>query len=106
MKKTIPLFLFFILSVTIAFAHAGHIHTYMGTVTMLHTDTQFMMKTSDGKDLTIDTTPSTNWLDAKGHAAKKNELAVGSRVVVKMNIDGKTAASVTMASPQKKAQIR
>ena len=99
MKKMLSLILF--LTVTNAFAHAGHIHTYMGTVTMLHTDTQFMMKTSDGKDLTIDTTPKTSWLDAKGHAAKKNELAVGARVVVKMNIDGKTAASVTMASPPK-----
>lgn len=99
MKKMLSLILF--LTVTNAFAHAGHIHTYMGTVTMLHTDTQFMMKTSDGKDLTIDTTPKTNWLDAKGHAAKKNDLAIGLRVVVKMNIDGKTAASVTMASPPK-----
>jgi len=99
MKKMLSLILF--LTVTNAFAHAGHIHTYMGTVTMLHTDTQFMMKTSDGKDLTIDTTPKTNWLDAKGHAAKKNDLAIGARVVVKMNIDGKTAASVTMASPPK-----
>jgi hypothetical protein len=105
MKKMISLLVF--LSVTLAttnvFAHAGHIHTYMGTVTTVHTDTQFMMKTADGKDLTIDTTPKTSWLDAQGHAAKKNDLAVGARVVVKMNIDGKTAASVTMA-PQPKVQ--
>ncbi len=102
MKKMISLFLFLTVTFTVAnvFAHAGHIHTYMGTVTMLHTGTQFMMETSDGKDLTIDTTEKTSWLDAKGHAAKKNEFAVGSRVVVKMNREGKTAASVTMASPQ------
>ncbi len=103
MKKMLSLILFLTVTLTVTnvFAHAGHIHTYMGTVTMLHTDTQFMMKTSDDKDLTIDTTPKTNWLDAKGHAAKRNDLAVGSRVVVKMNIDGKTAASVTMAPPPK-----
>ncbi len=101
MKKMISLLVF--LTVTNAFAHAGHIHTYMGTVTMVHTDTQFMMKTSDGKDLTIDTTPKTSWLDAQGHAANKNDLTAGARVVVKMNIDGKTAASVTMA-PQPKVQ--
>jgi len=102
MKKMISLFLFLTVTFTVnAFAHAGHIHSYMGTVTMLHTDTQFMMKTSDGKDLTIDTTPKTNWLDAKGHAVKRNTLAVGSRVVVKMNMDGKTAASVTVAAPSK-----
>ncbi len=100
MKKLIPIFL--LLAVTNAFAHAGHVHTYMGTITMLHSDTQFMMKTADGKDLTVDTTPKTNWLDANGHAAKKSGLAVGSRVVVKMNTDGKTAASVTVAAPTKK----
>jgi hypothetical protein len=63
MKKMMSLFLF--LTVTNVFAHAGHIHTYMGTVTMLHTDTQFMMKTSDGKDLTIDTTAKTSWLSVR-----------------------------------------
>jgi hypothetical protein len=99
MKKLIPMFLF--LAATNVLAHAGHVHTYMGIVSMLHSDTQFVMKTSDGKDLTIDTTPNTSWLDANGHAAKKSALAVGSRVVVKMNTDGKTAASVTMAAPPK-----
>jgi hypothetical protein len=100
MKKLIPILL--LLAVTNAFAHAGHVHTYMGTVTMLHSDTQFMLKTSGGKDVTIDTTPKTSWLDAKGQAAKKSELKVGSRVVVKMNTDGRTATTVTMASPPTK----
>jgi hypothetical protein len=102
MKKRIALSLFFLLASTAAFAHAGHVHTYMGTVTMLHGNTQFVMKTTDGKDLTIDTTPTTSWLHADGHAAKQSELAVGSRVVVKMNTDGKTAASVKLSSPARK----
>jgi hypothetical protein len=84
-------------AVTSAFAHAGHVHTYMGSVTMLHGESGFMMKTTDGKDLTVQTTPKTTWLRADGHASKSSELIVGSRVVVKMNVDGKTAASVKMA---------
>ena len=102
MKNLFAISLFFILATTSAFAHAGHAHAYMGTVTMLHSSTQFMMKTTDGKDLTIDTTPKTSWMHSDGHPTTMSELAVGSRVVVKMNIDGKTAASVKMSAPEKK----
>jgi len=102
MKKVVAVSLFLLLSVTSAFAHAGHIHTYMGSVTMLHGDNAFMMKTTDGKDLTIQTSPKTTWLHSDDHAAKKSELAVGQRVVVKMMTDGKTAATVKMSAPAKK----
>src|SRR5437773_11116115 len=102
MKKRIALSLLLLFANTAAFAHAGHVHTYMGTVTMLHSSTKFMMKTTDGKDLTIDTTPKTSWLHSDGHTATMSELAVGSRVVVNMNTDGKTAASVKMSAPEKK----
>jgi hypothetical protein len=101
MKKLVAVSLFLLLVVTSAFAHAGHIHTYMGSVTMLHGDS-FMMKTTDGKDLTIQTSPKTTWLHADDHAAKSSELAVGQRVVVKMMMDGKTADSVKMSEPAKK----
>ena len=77
-----------------AFAHAGHRHTYMGTVTMLHGDNAFMIKTTDGKDVTVETSPKTEFTTGQGHAAKKSDVTVGARVVVKMEIDGKTAASV------------
>jgi hypothetical protein len=102
MKKLFAISLLLILAGTSAFAHAGHVHTYMGTVTMLHGDDSFMMKTTDGKELTIQTSAKTSWLNADDHAAKKSALAAGTRVVVKMNIDGKTAASVKMSAPQKK----
>jgi hypothetical protein len=101
MKKLVAVSLFLILAVS-AFGHAGHIHTYMGSVTMLHGDNAFMMKTTDGKDLTIQTSPETTWLDSDDHAAKSSDLAVGQRVVVKMMVDGKTAASVKMSAPAKK----
>src|SRR2546430_5604184 len=102
MKKMFAITMLFVLIAASTFAHAGHAHTYIGTVTMLHSSTQFMMKTTDGKDLTIDTTSKTSWLHANGHTAKASELAVGSRVVVKMNVDGKAAASVKISAPAKK----
>jgi hypothetical protein len=74
-----------------AFAHAGHAHTYMGTVSMLHDDGSFMIKTTDGKDVTIATSPATTYDPARA------DLAVGKRVVVKMTLDGKTASSVKMS---------
>src|SRR5436309_12635995 len=77
MKMMFALTMLFVFAATSAFAHAGHVHTHMGTVTMLHSSTQFMMKTTDGKDLTIDTTPKTSWLHSDGHTATMSDLAVG-----------------------------
>jgi hypothetical protein len=102
MKKLVAVSLFLLLAVSSVFAHAGHIHTYMGSVTMLHGDRAFMMKTTDGKELTVQTSAKTTWLHADHHAAKKSELAAGQRVVVKMTADGKTADTVTMSAPAEK----
>jgi hypothetical protein len=90
MKKTLAVLVVLLLAAT-AFAHAGHAHTYMGTVTMLHDDGSFMIKTTDGKDVTVATSPATTWDPARA------DLAVGKRVVVKMTLDGKTASSVKMS---------
>jgi hypothetical protein len=100
--KRIAISVVLLLAVTSAFAHAGHNHTYMGSVTMLHSGSEFMMKTTAGKDVTVRTTRKTSWLHADGHAAKKSEMIVGSRVVVRMNRDGKTVASIKMSAPPKK----
>jgi hypothetical protein len=102
MKKLVATSLFLLLAATSAFAHAGHIHTYMGSVTILHDDNTFTMKTTDGKNLTIQISPKTKWLHSDAHAAKSSELAVGQRVVVKMMADGKTADTVKMNAPVKK----
>ena len=101
MKRLIAVSLFLLLATTTAFAHAGHQHSYMGTVTMLHGDGVFVMKTTDGKELTIKTTNKTVFTHSDNHAAKLSELGVGMRVVVKMNTDGKTAATVKMSAPKK-----
>lgn len=101
MQKAVAVSLFLLLAVSSAFAHAGHIHNYLGSVTMLHGDNAFMMKATDGKDLTIQTSTKTKWLHADGHAAKSSELAAGQRVSVKMMADGKTADTVKMSAPAK-----
>ena len=95
MKKLIALALFFV--AVSAFAHAGHMHTYMGSVTMLHGNGVFMMMTTEGRDVTVETTDKTTFTDADDHPAKVTDVVVGKKVVVKMNVDGKTAASVKVA---------
>ena len=95
MKATVAVLLVLFLA-TAAFAHAGHAHTYMGNLSMLHDDGSLMLKTTDGKDVTIATSAATTYVHADGTAATRAELASGMRVVVKMTPDGKTAASVKM----------
>jgi hypothetical protein len=94
-KKLLAFALFFV--AVSAFAHAGHMHTYMGTVTMLHGNGVFMMKTTDNSTVVVQTTPDTTFTDADDHPAKVSDIAVGTKVVVKMNVDGKTAATVKVA---------
>jgi hypothetical protein len=101
MKKTVAFIVLILIVTASAFAHAGHMHTYMGTVTMLHGDNAFMIKTTAGKDLMIQTSPETTYLHADNHPAQKSELAPGTRVVVKMSKDGKIAATVKMSAPKK-----
>ena len=96
--KKIVLLAALCLFATSLFAHAGHAHTYMGTVKMIHSKSEFMITTTDGKDVTIKTSSATKYLHADNHAAKPAELIVGARVVVKMNVDGKTAASVKLST--------
>jgi hypothetical protein len=96
MKKTLATLALFLFAAA-AFAHAGHVHTYMGTVTMVHDDGSFMMTTKDGANLTVTTSAATTYEHADGTAAKRADLAEGMRIVVKMAVDGKTATSVKMA---------
>jgi hypothetical protein len=63
-----------------ALAHEGHPHKMMGTVTMAAPD-HLMMKTTDGKDATIQITSETKITRAK-KPAKVEDLTPGLRVVV------------------------
>jgi hypothetical protein len=102
MKKGLALFLLFLLLVpALAFAHAGQVHSYMGTITTLHKDGSFVLKKTDGKMIHVQIAKTTTYLHADGHAARANELKAGARVVVKMARDGKTALNLKMAAAKK-----
>ena len=62
-----------------SFAHEGHDHKIMGTVTMAAPD-HVMLKDKDGKDVTVKVTKETK-VKAKP-AVKVEEIKVGTRVVV------------------------
>ena len=61
------------------FAHDGHDHKVMGTVTMAMAD-HLMLKDTEGKDITIQVTKDTK-IKAR-QAMKVEDIKVGTRVVV------------------------
>lgn len=101
MKRITCLSTLLLFVATMAFAHAGEEHTYLGTVTTINDDGSFVMKTKDDKEHTVQVSKDTTWAKADGHAAKPSDLAVGVRVSVKISKDGKTAASVKLGAPAK-----
>ena len=99
MKKTIAISMLLVFAAaTLAFGHAGEIHSYMGTVTTVHDDGSFMLKKTDGTTMHVMVSQTTSYLHADGHAATAAELTESSRVVVKIGKDGKTALSVKIAA--------
>ncbi|MEO8218316.1 MAG: hypothetical protein ABI718_14645 [Acidobacteriota bacterium] len=98
MKRFVAISAFLLLAATSLFAHAGHEHTYMGTVTVINNNTEFVLTTAEEQELTVQTTAETKWRRADGHAAAQSELVVGARVVVKMGKDGKSAAEIKIGS--------
>ena len=61
-------------------AHPGHDHKLMGTITSIDKNT-IVMKTTEGKDMTFDVTPTTTFKSGKNKGAQA-ELKAGMRVVV------------------------
>jgi hypothetical protein len=81
-----------------AFGHAGEVHNYMGTVATLHDDGSFMLKKTDGQTMQVEVSKSTAYLRADGTAASRADLTAGTRVVVTISKDGKTASVVKLAA--------
>ena len=102
LKRQIALTLLMLFGVTtLLFGHAGEVHTYMGTVTTLQKDGSFVIKMTDGKDFHVHVARTTAYLRADGKAATATDLKAGSRVVVKIAKDGKTALSVRIAQKKR-----
>lgn len=77
-----------------AFAHAGEVHTLLGTVTMVHGDGSFMMKKTDGNTVHVAVTKRTLFKHLDGKPAKSADLAAGKRISVTLAKDAKTATLV------------
>lgn len=101
MKRIILLTLLFLFTATIAFAHAGEVHTYLGTITKLNADGSFVMKMTNGKDRTVLVSASTTYSSADGRPASASDLEVGRRVSAKISKDGKTALNVKLSVGRK-----
>lgn len=79
----ITILVLFVLAVagrTLAFAHEGHKHKVLGTVTMAASD-HVMIKDKDGKDVTVHITKDTKVLKDK-KAMTVEDIKTGMRVVI------------------------
>lgn len=104
MKKASAVFLLFLFLVpALAFAHAGEVHSYLGTITTLHEDGSFMLKKTDGKTIHVAVSKNTVYVHADGHAARRAEVLAGKRVSVTIARDGKTATKIKLAAVKKTA---
>jgi uncharacterized protein DUF5666 len=94
MRKLTALLLLLIAAT--AFAHAGHVHKYLGTITAIHDD-QVVIHTTDGKDVTFVVTTATAF--KRGDAdAKRADMTKGTRVSVELALDGKSATLVKLGN--------
>jgi hypothetical protein len=70
----------------VAFAHPGHDHKVLGTVTMAAPD-HVMLKDKDGNEQTIQINAATKFVRAK-KPMKAEDMKVGMRIVVTAATDG------------------
>lgn len=101
MKRITIISLLLLLTATFAFAHAGEVHTYLGTITTINADGSFVMKMTNGKERTVLISERTTYTHSDGHKAKHAELAVGKRVSARISKDGKTALNVKFSATKK-----
>lgn len=101
MKRITIISLLLLLTATLAFAHAGEVHTVLGTITTINADGSFILKLTNGKQRTVLVSKSTTYTHTDGHEGHHSELAVGTRVSAKISTDGKTALNVKLSAPKK-----
>jgi len=87
-------FLLLLLAATTAFAHAGHVHKYLGTITSINGD-EVVIHTTDAKDVTFVVTKATAFKRGEKDAPRA-DMAAGMRVSVQLATDGKSALVVKM----------
>ena len=99
----LALFTLAAVSGSVVLAHEGHDHKVMGTITMAMTD-HVMLKTTEGKDVTILVTKDTKVTRNK-QAMRVGDIAVGTRVVVTASSekDQMKAKTIQVAAEAKSA---
>jgi hypothetical protein len=100
-KRIALLSLLVLFTATIAFAHAGEEHTYLGTVTKDNADGSFIIRMTNEKERTVLVSKDTTYTHSDGHKAKRAEVVVGTRVSVRISKDGKTALTVKFSAVKK-----
>lgn len=80
-----------------AFAHAGEVHSYMGTITAADGAGAYTMTTTKNEEVSFVTAKTTTYRFADNRPATESDLVAGARVVVEISKDGRTATSVKIA---------
>lgn len=100
MKRNVRILVFILaalgLSAAATFAHQGVEHSILGTVKEVFEDRMVVTK-KDAKEVTILLTTKTACTRGKV-AARHSDLAVGIRVVIQVEEDGKTAVTVKIGT--------
>lgn len=99
MRKIASLFLIVLLASSAALAHGGP-GNLLGTVKEVNAE-QMVVTTKDGHEVTVHLTEKTTYEKAS-EAAGIHDVAVGGRVSVKLEKDGKTAVTVKIGSSKSK----
>ncbi|HSP36054.1 MAG TPA: hypothetical protein VLU46_17215, partial [Thermoanaerobaculia bacterium] len=79
-----------------AFAHAGHIHNFLGIVKNVSTS-QLVVTTRAGQEMSFALTAKTAYV-RDGKPASRADLVEGMRVAVHVADDGHTATEVKLGS--------
>lgn len=99
MKKLISTAALLTLFTATLFAHAGEVHTWLGTVKSL-AGNEMVITDKDGKEHSVTLTEGTKYW--RGSApATRSDLATGLRVSVEIGVDGKSATTVKLGAKPK-----
>ena len=94
MRKPLALFFALLLLSSLAFAHAGHQHHFLGTVKSLAAN-DLAITSTDGAERTFLLTDKTA-LQRGDAAAARADLTPGTRVAVEVANDGRTAVTIRL----------
>jgi hypothetical protein len=99
MKKLIITAALLTLFTATLLAHAGEVHTYLGTVKSL-AGNEMVITDRDGKEHSVTLTDGTKYWRGSS-SASRSDLATGLRVSVEIGVDGKSATTVKLGAKPK-----